>query len=496
MKKIVVFTIMAIGFILIIIGITIGFPVIEKTIVVTDKIEEKKPPLNISYQQQVIQKVEEHLENNYQLKEGNSTVEAAAFLDTTKDEYQQYKDCGGEIKFSNENNNITYQLTTKCKKDKGNLKVEYKIASLNNINIENPALLEVSNGYFIVGTAKDNKEIIIMKFNDNHTLEFTNSITGDPNPLDASSYATLSDVYEEKDAYYLLGYAQGVTGGSYTNLISQLQKAYQEVGIEQINYGFSFLLKYDKKGNLISEKLIDPIDGDAIFDKILGKYGNELIMTSSSKIAKYDNEKETFKFHNLSEGFIEASYLKNNFLYGYSRKCSYNSTSSKWNQNALVKLNLSGKSIWSQALNYEENLGKNICSNYINNVYNIGMYNAIIYDNNRKISIYNEDGKEMKELDYSKLQKKKKNSIIMYDLRNEEKNIRVILDNGDSLIIDTYNDKYKLINRYATGLYNTINHLETIRDVGNITSKPERFIEFKMLTKNKSALLRIDYLYE
>ena len=82
----------------------------------------------------------------------------------------------------------------------------------------------------------------------------------------------------------------------------------------------NILLKYDKKGNLISEKLIDPIDGDAIFDKILGKYGNELIMTSSSKIAKYDNEKETFKFHNLSEGFIEASYLKNNFLYGYSRK--------------------------------------------------------------------------------------------------------------------------------------------------------------------------------
>lgn len=497
MRKLPAIIITVIGVILIILGATMALPKLtSKVLVVTSETKVKQTKLNTEYQQQLIANIEKQIKNGYQVKAGKSKEPTTTFVDTTMDEYAQYKNCTGQINFSNTASSISYTLTTECKKDKGNLKVDYKITRLNDINIASPQMFEVSNGYFLIGTiANSNTTNVIIKFDDENNIEFIKYLTGDA-VNSASSYATIADVYEVNNEYYLLGYVYEVTGGDYTNLILQSQKIYQEADLKNVNNGFAFLLKYDKAGNKTSEKLIDPIQGGLAFNHILGQNGSDLIITSSSQIVKYNINEDTFKFNEQSDSFIEPVYLKNNFIYGYSRKCNYQSINIKAKENALVKLKLSGKKVWSQSIESSEKVEKETCSSYINAAYNLGMYNAIVYNDSKNISLYNEDGTYIKEIDYSNLQKNKKIPLIIHNIENKNNEIKVILDNANNLIVDTFDNKYKLTNRYAIDLSSIDTNFESVRVIGNITKKEDRLTQIKMLNDDHNTIMKTDYLYD
>lgn len=496
MKKIIGIVVALCGIFLIGIGIATNSSLLEKnkTIVIKKDLKKQKLTTNMKYQQQIIKNIELAFQNGYTIAEGNSTIKTNDFLDTTKEEYKEYENCNGEVKFTNINNQIGYEITSTCKKDKNGLKVKYSLARLSEQNITEAKLIPTETGYFLVGTTSAQEKVLI-KFDENHQITFIEKINNFPTAENENTYLNINDIFEDQDSYYVLGYIQNAKGSIFTNLLLELNHLYTKQSIATNDHNFSFLFKYDKQGNLISQQLIDPIKGDLSITNILGKEKDFLLLTSSTKIIKYDIKKETFEYIDLPETMLEPSYLKDNFIYAYTLKCNYDNNTAN-NNDSIMKLDLNGKVIWQQNLNHERKITPDTCSNYITNIYNLENKHALVYEGSKKITIYNNDGKQIVDIDYSKVAKDQKNPITVLAIEMKNNKLKLYYTNEEYLLVDTLDSNYKLINRYTTGLYDATSLLDNINDVKNIVTTDKGLTQLKLLKGNTITVMKIDYLNE
>ncbi len=497
MKKIISIMIAVLGILLIIIGIVWGVSLFKKNIVVTDEIKKQTVTTNTKYQQQIIKGVELALQNGHTVTPGVTKENANKFFDAKLTENSEYKNCSGEVEFTNDSKHLSYQLNTKCQKDKGTLKTNYTVTNIEEQTLENLEVKKAADGYFLMGAIKGN-ESVVMKFDHNNHLTFIEKVT-DNAEVENNSYINVSDVYEDDDAYYILGYAQEPQGGIFVNMVYELEKIYEQNKMITKDYSFSFLLKYDKTGKLLSTKLINPVLGELIIGKVLGKKDNQLLFLSSNKLIKYNALNETIKYSELPNYTLQKSYLKGNDIYSYTTKCNFsnNHSNNDSNNDSIIKIDLSGKVIWNQVLENKETVKKNTCSEYIKNIYDLGNETALVYNHSKMISIYNNEGKQIKNLDYSNLVKSKKDILEMYQVEKKNNQLKVFYRNSKELMVDTYNEKYELENRYATGLYDATNQFEQIKEIDNIIMEETGFSTVKVLnTNNKLSVIKIDYLYE
>jgi len=151
----------------------------------------------------------------------------------------------------------------------------------------------------------------------------------------------------------------------------------------------------------------------------------------------------------------------------------------------------------NEKLENEESIKNNTCSEYINHVYNLKDYTALVYNHSKNISLYDEQGKQVKTLDYSNLLKKKKDIPEIYNVERENDKTKIFFSNSNELVIDTYNKKYKLENRYATGLYDATSQFEQIKEVDHIMTEENGFTMIRILNGNNGiSVMKINYLYE
>lgn len=496
MKKIISIAVAFCGIFLIGIGIATNPSLLKKNKTIIIKKESKKQNLttNIRYQQQIIKNIELAFQNGYTVSEGNSIVKTNSFINTTMEEYKEYEKCNGEIAFANINNQINYQITSTCENDKKGLRVKYSLARLNEANIVEPKLITSSTGYFLIGTTSKQENIII-KFNDKHQITFIEKINNFPSTTEENSYLNINDVFEDQEHYYVLGYIQNAQGSIFNDLLLQLKQLYTKNSVISKDNSFSFLFKYDKKGNLVSQQLIDPINGDISVANILGKEKNILFLASGTQIIKYDTNKENFEYIDLPETILEPSYLKDNFIYAYTLKCNYDNNI-KNSSDGIVKLDLTGKKVWQQTLNHERKIASNTCSDYITGIYNLGDYHALLYDGSKKIIIYNNDGTQIADLDYSNLVKDKKNPITILKMETKNQKTKLYYMNEENIVIDTLDSNYKLVNRYTTGLYDASNMLDNVSDVKNIITTDKGLVQLKLLKGNTITVMKMDYSTE
>lgn len=502
MKKIIITIVGIVGLIFIGIGVMTTSLFSNDQVVIPKEISEKKSALNNRYQQEVIMNIERSLQEGYQVPQGTSTVQASIFLKSDNTDSDQYKSCDGEVNFTNQNGLIRYQLNTKCKKDTGNLHINYTVTDIKEQTLSSATTYKVSDGYIIIGTTDENDSTdqytansIILKFDQDHNLVFSKKISDvTVENMNNQSYIEIRDILEDEDGYYLLGEVQNASGGDLSNLIAEMTKIYVDHSIEKKENNFSFLLKYDKVGNLVTEKLINPIEGDISVNKIVGKKDQTIFITSDSRIIQYNTVNDKFKYYDLPNTQIETEYLDQDYIYGYSRKCNMETEKNTENKDAIIKLSLTGKKIWQQALDSEEILEKNKCSDLIENVYPVEKGPVLVSNQGRTLSVYDEAGKNIKNIDYSPLISRKKERIRIHDIRQNKNGIEIYLENDSHIIVDTLDENYQWKNRYAVNIEGATELLDNTGDVDNIIPTESGMIHNKILKKeNGLSILKVEY---
>lgn len=500
MKKIVIIIIALLGIVCIGSGILSLLSIENKTVFITAEHKNKKAPLNIEYQQTVINQIEKAFQNGYQVPPGITTEKVSTFYTPTLEEANLYSNCDGTVQFINTNQIIHYQLDTKCKEDTGNLKLSYNILRTPEIKIDDSKLYEVTDGYIISGKTdysenSDTGNSLFMKFDQNHQLQFSKRISDViTNNQNLSSNITINDIWETSDSYYVLGVVEHAVGGDFASLLPELNRIYQKNNMTEKDNSFDFLFQYDKKGNLVSKNIMDPIEGAIYTDKIIGYKNKVLYISNDTTLIRYQTEKRNFRYQEYPTDNFNAMIIKGENLYGYSNYCNYKTKKGKINQNALIHLDLGLKQKWILDLENKDNVAKESCSNYINEIYSVGNNIGLVYNHSRAIGIYNQEGKQIKELDYSKL-RKKKDDINIYSIKKKNEETEIILNNSKDLIVDRLDKKYELKARYSVELWKDTCMLENVYDIENMISTNKKIIKLKLLKGNTISIMRIDYDY-
>lgn len=502
MKKIIIIIIGLIGLILIGIGVVSALTFINHTVKIPSEMTVKEPTLQNNYQQQLIMNIEKSLEEGYQLPQGVSTLPASTFFEGDTISADVYRNCSGEVTFTNQNGMIRYQLNTNCKKDSATLKLDYTATTIPEQALSSAISYPVSDGYILIGAIDENDttekytaNALLLKFDQNHNLIFSQKISDTTiENMNSSSYVEIKDIYEDTDGYYLLGDIENASGGDFTELIAELTDIYANNAIENKDNNFSFLLKYDKNGNLIMKKLINPIEGDLSVNNMIGKKNHSLFIATASKIIEYNTVEDKFKYHELPNTQLKTSNLVDDSIYGYTVECNIKTEKNEENKNGIIKMSLTGKKLWQRTLDVEETLKSSECSNLIDSIYHINARHILVYEKGKKLSVYNDHGENIKDIDYTALAPTKKEKLTILDINQKNNEIELILENDSYMIRDILDEEYKLKKRTALNIEKATELLENISDVENMIPTKNGWIKNKVLKRqNGLSILRMEY---